>query len=348
MLAANAPDIDMLAYTQGEYFALAFRRGITHGWPALLVLPFVVTAVMLAWDRWIRRRRDPQAEPARAGPLLGLSFLGLLTHPALDWMNTYGMRWGLPFDGTWSYGDSLFIIDPWIWLVLGGAVLLTTSPGRPGLVGWSFLALATSAIVLLVPLGWPVRALWTLGIITVGRLRVTGWPDDPARRVRLARIAGVATLLYIATMMASDAVATRQVARYAEAAGLDVRDVMVGPQPANPFVAEVEVLTADAYVPGEHRWLGGDRVRLFTGRAAPLLSGPEDLDTETTARIVESSRAVPRVRNYLVWSRYPYVRVARDGTGWTVRWSDARYDERPGAGGLAGVEVRLGRDLLLR
>ena len=40
--AANAPDIDIFAYSHGEYFALSFRRGITHGLPALLVLLVLV------------------------------------------------------------------------------------------------------------------------------------------------------------------------------------------------------------------------------------------------------------------------------------------------------------------
>src|SRR5690606_17097721 len=120
IVAANAPDVDVLAYLGGPHFALAFRRGITHGWPAMLVLPFLVAGAFLWWDRRIRRRRDPSAPPAAPGALLLLAAVGVATHPLLDWMNTYGMRWGLPFDGSWSYGDTLFIIDPWIWLTLGG------------------------------------------------------------------------------------------------------------------------------------------------------------------------------------------------------------------------------------
>ena len=55
VLAANAPDIDVLAYTQGEWFALASRRGITHGVPALIFLPFAVGAAMAGWERLVRR-----------------------------------------------------------------------------------------------------------------------------------------------------------------------------------------------------------------------------------------------------------------------------------------------------
>jgi inner membrane protein len=93
VVAANAPDVDVLSYAGGPYLALSFRRGITHGVPAMLVLPFVVAGAMLAWDRWVRRRREPTAPAAPYGALLALSALGVLTHPALDWLNTYGMRW---------------------------------------------------------------------------------------------------------------------------------------------------------------------------------------------------------------------------------------------------------------
>ncbi|HSR42077.1 MAG TPA: metal-dependent hydrolase, partial [Longimicrobiales bacterium] len=96
VVAANAPDVDLLSFAEGEYAALAFRRGLTHGLPAMAVLPFAVTGAILGWDRLVRRRRTPDAEPVRPRAILLLSVIGLLTHPALDWMNTYGMRWWLP------------------------------------------------------------------------------------------------------------------------------------------------------------------------------------------------------------------------------------------------------------
>jgi len=36
-------------------------------------------------------------------------------HPTLDWLNTYGMRWLMPFSGRWFYGDAVFIVDPGCW-----------------------------------------------------------------------------------------------------------------------------------------------------------------------------------------------------------------------------------------
>ncbi len=122
IIGALLPDIDGLAIPLGH--GLDFRRGWTHGIPALVVLPFVLTGLMLVYDRFVRRRR-PGVEPARPRQLLLLSALSIATHPTLDFMNDYGLRWLMPFADRWFYGDALFIVDPWIWLALGLGFYLT-------------------------------------------------------------------------------------------------------------------------------------------------------------------------------------------------------------------------------
>lgn len=112
MIGANFPDIDILSAAAGR--SLEFRRGWTHGVLALVALPFVLTGLMILWDRY--RRRGP--DPAIPKQLLLLATISIWTHPTLDWMNSYGLRWLMPFDGTWFYGDSLFIVDPWLLIVL--------------------------------------------------------------------------------------------------------------------------------------------------------------------------------------------------------------------------------------
>jgi inner membrane protein len=134
MIGANFPDIDVLSVPFGR--ATEFRRGWTHGVLALVVLPFVLTAIMVAWDRYKRRSQEAERSPVVPRQLLLLSSLSILTHPTLDWMNSYGMRWLMPFSGRWFYGDSLFIVDPWLLLVLGLGVWLSrrrerTSHSRP-------------------------------------------------------------------------------------------------------------------------------------------------------------------------------------------------------------------------
>jgi inner membrane protein len=128
LIGANLPDIDVLAYADGPAADLAFRRGWTHGIPALIVLPLLLTGAMVLLDRGGRRLRHAGL-PSGVVPreILRLSAIAILTHPILDTLNVYGMRWLMPFNGRWFYGDTLFILDPWLWLVLAAGVVL----GRP-------------------------------------------------------------------------------------------------------------------------------------------------------------------------------------------------------------------------
>ncbi len=119
LIGANLPDVDGLTYVFGNSVeALAFRRGWTHGVLAMAVLPLALAGVMSAWDRIVRLRRRPDATPAPFRALLLLAFVAVLSHPLLDLLNTYGVRLLMPFSGRWFYGDALFIVDPWLWLLL--------------------------------------------------------------------------------------------------------------------------------------------------------------------------------------------------------------------------------------
>ena len=94
---------------------------------------------MLLLDRALRRlSRASLPSGVRPGQLLLLSCVSIWSHPALDTLNTYGVRWLMPFSGRWFYGDTLFIVDPWVWLALGLGVLLSrlrasTRPARVAL-----------------------------------------------------------------------------------------------------------------------------------------------------------------------------------------------------------------------
>jgi inner membrane protein len=337
ILAANVPDVDVVSYLIGDQFAaLAWRRGITHGVPALLVWPFVVAVVMLAWDRFVRRRRDPSAAPARFGSLVALSALGAVTHPALDWLNTYGMRWWLPFDGTWSYGDSVFIIDPWLWLGLGGVVFLARSRTWQGASAWALFAAVATLLVLgtgMVPAA--TKALWVAGVLGFAWLRWRRpFHDDVAgdrpRRRRYARVAVAGAGVYVAAMTGAAVLAERGARAEAGALGLEPADVMTAPNPGRVMEREVVIATADAYRHGTWRWGREPRLAL-TDDVVPMRSGPD--------RVLDAALADPRARHFLTWSRYPYARAREAEGGWSVWIGDARYG---GRGGLGGLEVRVG------
>lgn len=154
IIAANLPDVDILSYFRGETFALSFRRGWTHGVLALVAWPWILAGVMLAFDRVITRRG------ARFAPLLLLSTVGILSHPLLDLLNTYGVRWLMPFSGRWFYGDTLFIVDVWVWLLLAAGVVWSTRRERKGRADWT--QPATAALV--------TATVYVAVMATLGRL----------------------------------------------------------------------------------------------------------------------------------------------------------------------------------
>lgn len=160
MIAANLPDIDALGLLFGEN--LAWRRGFTHGPLAWLLLPPLLAVVVFAFDRWQGRRgtRPPSRLPVNLPWLLALAYIGILSHPLLDFLNTYGIRCLYPFSDRWFYGDAVFIIDVWIWTILGLGVWLTwrrekrrvRHPSRPALASLLAVtvyctAMGTSAII---------------------------------------------------------------------------------------------------------------------------------------------------------------------------------------------------------
>jgi inner membrane protein len=335
ILAANVPDVDVVSYLIGDEFAaLAWRRGITHGVPALLLWPFVVAGLILAWDRFVRRRRDPTVRPARFGPLATLAALGALTHPALDWLNTYGMRWWLPFDGAWSYGDSVFIIDPWLWLGLGGVVFLARSRTWKGVSAWGSLAAVASLLVLgvgMVPAS--TRVLWVIGVLAFAWIRwrrpVDQAPDPSARRRRYARVALAGAAVYVVGMVGAAALAEQGARAEAVALELEPADVMTGPRPGHVAEREVIITTGDAYHHGTWRWGRTPRLEL-ADTVVPRRSGPDP--------VIDEALADPRAQHFLTWSRYPYAHARETDGGWRVRVGDARY---PGRGGLGGLEIRV-------
>ncbi len=129
IIAANIPDIDAVATLLSGHQHLAIRRGITHGPIALMLLPIVLWAIMLAWDKW---RPNPKRLPVHKGWLLALAYIGTISHPALDWLNVYGIRLLEPFSSQWFYGDTIFIIDIWIWAALILSVWISIRRERSG------------------------------------------------------------------------------------------------------------------------------------------------------------------------------------------------------------------------
>jgi inner membrane protein len=141
MISANIPDLDVLVFATGTS-PVSFRRGWTHGIVAQITLPILMTVAL-----WVLNRRRPRqndsAPPFHAGWLLLLAYVGVYSHVFLDYLNNYGVRLLTPFDWRWFYGDAAFIIDPWLWLVLGSGVWLARRRHSPA---WARRALVVASI----------------------------------------------------------------------------------------------------------------------------------------------------------------------------------------------------------
>lgn len=327
ILGANLPDIDAVTYFLGSDLSLWTRRGWTHGVLAMVVLPLALAGAMLLFDRW-SKHLSARAEVVRPGPLLALATLGVWSHPALDWLNTYGVRFLMPFDGTWFYGDTLYIIDPWLWLLLGGSVFLRRSGSTRSLVAWGTLATLTSLVVVSGASSPAVRVAWVSGLAILALWRWRGALATPSA----PRWALAAAALYVALLMTGSRIAETEIDRALATADIGpVEDLLIGPVPASPHRRDVVVVTASDYRWGTYGWFRTPRLQLSDrSLERPRLDDP----------VVETVLSAPCLRGMSNWVRYPFLDLARAEEGFEGMLLDARYTRQPTAG-FGGAQFRV-------
>src|SRR5438552_2214083 len=148
LLSANAADADFVSLFFGDRWTLLHHhRGITHSIVGTITISLLVPLLVAVIERTIAsiRRRAPTI---RLRGLMAASLIAAATHPLMDWMNNYGVRPLLPWSGRWFYGDLVFIVDPYIWLVLGAIAFLMSSNSKRKIVAWFFVGLIATLVVL--------------------------------------------------------------------------------------------------------------------------------------------------------------------------------------------------------
>ncbi|HET9240017.1 MAG TPA: metal-dependent hydrolase [Oligoflexus sp.] len=325
VIGANLPDIDGVMSFLGSDASLFYRRGLTHGIVAQLLLPLLLTAAILAFDRLVRRRHRTDLSPARPLQIMLLAYIGVISHPLLDWLNTYGVRLLMPFSGRWFYGDTLFIVDAWMWLLMGAAVVLGYSQTRWSQVLWIGLGLATSALVTgaaFVP--WAAKLVWWLGILVIGALRIRGLSLSRQRMLALGCVA--AFCLYLAATSAGNQQVQNKVRDWIRTNhGEDVTDVMTGPLPANPFYREVVAVSSTHYY--------GLLVPVFNH--AEIEQRFERIPLPKQDPIIHKALSNPDIRGFVNWMRFPIYDVEVLEQGYRVVIRDLRYvrpDQNEGRG----------------
>jgi inner membrane protein len=134
IIAANIPDIDIVAASRGSFTYFEQHRGITHSIamaPVMALLPVLfvcaISRSMRGWKAaWI------------------LSIIGVASHLLLDWTNAYGIRFFYPFSPQWFHLDLNNLVELWIWVVfllaclapLLGRLVSSEMGAKPGSGRW--------------------------------------------------------------------------------------------------------------------------------------------------------------------------------------------------------------------
>jgi inner membrane protein len=113
LVGANLPDIDLISLFWGQIHYLHYHRAATHS-----LVGGVLGSLLLASLVYGLNNRLLRKSAASWWKLFGLALLGVGSHVLLDYSNSYGIRSWWPFSPRWQAWDIVFIIDPWILLVL--------------------------------------------------------------------------------------------------------------------------------------------------------------------------------------------------------------------------------------
>ena len=232
LIAANLPDADLLYSGLGasrlEY--MLQHRGYTHTVLGALIGAAVVYGLAILTWRW-RAREGPTREDERW--LLGLLVVSTLSHLVLDWTNSYGVHPFWPVDNRWYYGDAVFIVEPWLWIVAAPALIRSTSSGVARVV-MSFVMLASLV------LAWRVDLVSTgaAAALTVGAAVSVVLVLLLNRDARVG--AAIACWFAVTLVFAAGSARARATVLRAiriENPATEILDVVVSPLPANPFCA---------------------------------------------------------------------------------------------------------------
>lgn len=210
VLASNAPDVDLLFGLQGPLAYLQHHRDMSH---SLVGAPLL--ALALAGGLRLAFRGS------RLLVLLAATLTGVSVHVFMDLWTSYGTRVLAPFDRTFYAWDLVFILDPWLLILLLVTLLVAMRlplPSRVASVGLGLMLAYVGGRAVLhqraleegitrVPGGSALRAAalptpldpfrWRLLADTgaayfTGELRLNGPLTPFARRVKLPETAVVA------------------------------------------------------------------------------------------------------------------------------------------------------------
>jgi len=330
VIAANAPDFDaFVLLTQGRWPYLQHHRGITHSIAGVLILSVLIPTLFYVGDFLLAKLRK-RPRRIRYGWLLLAALIAGATHPLMDWTNNYGVRFLLPWSGKWFYGDLVFIIDPFLWIVLGGTGFLLASRSKIQLSVWSALALILTLGVLFLPQQREAipqvtifRVLWIAILSSLFLMRRAGVPERFRSSLALASLAivlsywGVLGFAHQRAYVRADVIARALAAQRGEV----LSKVAAMPSLADPIhwqcISDTDRAT--------YRY----KVSLFGTTPAPPEIERFEKPTGSELRAIELASRDERAQILLRFARFPLARVKDTDcvSATVVQFADLRYTE---------------------
>jgi inner membrane protein len=240
VLCNNAPDIDS-AYASlitNPLGSLLHHRGHTH---TLMLVP-VLAALSLGVTAGIARLRKAPFDRRDASFLFVLGAFGVLVHIGLDATNNYGVHPFWPIHDGWLYGDSIFIIEPWLWAAMVPPLVFAFQ------ARWAKVLLVTLVLLGIGLCWWRDFVPRSMAVVVTVLGALTALAARRATPPGRVLVSAGATLAVFVTFMASRSIAQRVVDEaVAENFPRAVtHDTVLTPMPADPLCWQVVVVQTEA------------------------------------------------------------------------------------------------------
>ena len=312
IVAANLPDADLVytRITPPPLGALLHHRGHTHTMAGLAVLGLAMAIV------WMLPSLRNAVGPLRRRFWMLLA-IALASHLVLDSWNSYGVHPFWPLSSRWYYGDAVFIMEPWLWLLLGTAATLNSvSRWGHALIGGALALVVTGAVLVrMVPFaGLAIPAVCAV-VLGVAMRRWT-----PRRRSAAAL--ALALAFVAGSFVTREVVRAKILASGARAVSPQVIDLVLSPRGGNPLCWTVVSVVRDEPA-GTYLLTRGDVAVL--ARSACGSARPSDVRWgDTSMHSLAQLRALYRddcwVRGWMQFGRAPEV---ADGAIADIRYGNS-------------------------
>ena len=317
MLGANFPDLDIVTGLFSTPIYLEYHRGITHSIIAIPILSLLLAGLMYAASQWWRRTH-PDWQPAKFSPLFVLSLLSISTHPLLDFTNSYGWRPFLPWNHAWFYGDIAFVADPWLWVGLGGTLMLITASNKLRLSFWIILFLALAVPVIIydgagvgVKFAWFAIVALFFGLRTQLNLQQQA-AQNLMRVVVLTMVAYFGSLIWLhqTAINKTQIIATQKIQ-----AGEQLTKIDALPLPTNPFLWQTIISTDKAFYLSQLNLLAAqpEADKRYEGESGE-------------AAAIQAALREPEIQAFRRFARFPVMEAQRNEDQTTkVKIRDVRF-----------------------